>query len=344
MEMRRSLVQKLATAYFFLLLVVFVSGALGVRVYAQEPYEKIASKEEWEMLEKINEYRLKRGCNALSMFKKLQSAADIRVNDNISLNGEISHTRPNGKSCFNVLSLKNISYMSAAENIAAGQESVSAVMSAWHNSPGHRANMQDKNLQHIGCGFGSGGDFGTYWVQLFVGGCKVTDISVGNASQDVYPVGTKIGDMDRYLIIKCSDHGTSYAPITARMCSGYQASVSGWQNIKVKFQGRSVTMKVFLSGEGAGKPDKVKGLKVTRKGKKAVLKWTKTDCDGYEVYMSSSSKSGFKRIKTITSADTVKYTKKGIAKTKKKYFKVRAYKLQDGKKVYGAMSAVKALK
>ena len=37
------------------------------------------------------------------------------------------------------------------------------------NSPGHRANILNSSLRKIGVGYARGGQYGTYWVQLFTG-------------------------------------------------------------------------------------------------------------------------------------------------------------------------------
>ena len=353
MKKKLSVKRSFAAVLFFIIFAL-AAGLRPADAFAGEPYQKIASDTEWEMLSAINEYRLKRDLEAMSMFSKLQTAANVRVNDNLSLSGYISHLRPNGDNCFSILTKKKIYYLAAAENIAAGQDDVNAVMTAWHNSAGHRQNMQNGKLVHIGCGYGTGGDFGTYWVQLFVGGCTVRSIALNEPSSEVYPVGTKIGDMNRYLIVKCNKHGTSYTPVTARMCSGYKASKAGWQTVTVTFHGKKAEMKVYLSedetesGEEAAedvqKPAAVKGFKVKRKGKTAVLTWKKTECDGYEIYMSSKKKSGYSRVKTIRSRNTLTFTKKRIALTKKKYFRIRAYKMVNGKKLRGSLSGVKVLK
>ena len=54
------------------------------------------------------------------------------------------------------------------ENIAYGQSSPEAVMNAWMNSSGHRANILNADFDKIGVGVvRSGGRL--YWVQLFAG-------------------------------------------------------------------------------------------------------------------------------------------------------------------------------
>lgn len=55
------------------------------------------------------------------------------------------------------------------ENIAAGQTTSSAVMSAWMGSAGHRANILDPRYTHVGVGHVTvtGSPYGHYWVQIF---------------------------------------------------------------------------------------------------------------------------------------------------------------------------------
>ena len=57
----------------------------------------------------------------------------------------------------------------AAENIAASQSTPAAVVNVWMNSEGHRANILNSSLRKIGVGYARGGQYGTYWVQLFTG-------------------------------------------------------------------------------------------------------------------------------------------------------------------------------
>ena len=59
---------------------------------------------------------------------------------------------------------------SLGENIAAGQQTPSAVMAAWIASPGHRANLESASFRSIGVGVAVGGTYGIYWTQDFGGG------------------------------------------------------------------------------------------------------------------------------------------------------------------------------
>ena len=59
-----------------------------------------------------------------------------------------------------------VSYKSAAENIAMGQRSAAEVVKAWMESPGHRENIMNPSLTHIGIGYDKNGN---YWTQQFIG-------------------------------------------------------------------------------------------------------------------------------------------------------------------------------
>jgi uncharacterized protein YkwD len=59
-----------------------------------------------------------------------------------------------------------ISYKAAGENIAMGQRTPEEVVTAWMNSPGHRANILNANFTHLGVGYVASGN---YWTQMFIG-------------------------------------------------------------------------------------------------------------------------------------------------------------------------------
>ena len=119
-----------------------------------------------EVVTLVNKERTSRGLKALTLNETLYDKAMIRSNELLKL---FSHTRPNGSSCFTVLD--GISYYSAGENIAAGQRTPKEVVTAWMNSPGHRANILNSSFTDIGVGlvYNSKTAYGYYWTQVFIG-------------------------------------------------------------------------------------------------------------------------------------------------------------------------------
>ena len=80
----------------------------------------------------------------------------------------LDHTDLDGNSPFDRLRNNGISYRTAAENIAYGQKTAKAVMDAWMNSSGHRANILNANVKEIGVGAATSSGGTIYWTQMFV--------------------------------------------------------------------------------------------------------------------------------------------------------------------------------
>ncbi len=99
------------------------------------------------------------------------------------------------------------------------------------------------------------------------------------------------------------------------------------------------------SGIVSGKPIPAApgGVSVAKSSKNKVkISWNKVSgASGYRVYRSTSKSSGFSKIKTVKSGSTLSY-KKATTRYKKYYYKVRAYKTVNGKKIWGTYSKVKA--
>ena len=115
------------------------------------------------VLNLVNKYRKQNGLASVKLDSVLSGAASTRAKEIVNF---FSHTRPNGSSCFTVLSENGISYNGAGENIAYGQSSPDEVMTAWMNSAGHRANILNASFTRLGVGvYESGGTL--YWTQLF---------------------------------------------------------------------------------------------------------------------------------------------------------------------------------
>ena len=116
-----------------------------------------------EVYEITNNYRSLVGVSSLTLDSSLVEAASIRAKE---LSNSFSHTRPNGSSCFTVLSELEISYGTAGGNIAAGYSSSQSVMEGWRSSSGHYQNIISSKFKKIGIGVNIINNQ-YYWVQIF---------------------------------------------------------------------------------------------------------------------------------------------------------------------------------
>ena len=188
------------------------SAAVGVEEW---PF----SEEEWQVLLLTNRERLAEGLEPLTGFSAIQDAAGVRVNEIVL---HYSHTRPSGASCFTALDEASIGYTSAGENIASGYSTPEAVVTAWMNSEGHRANILNAACYHMGVGYRpSYLDSWGYWVQLFVGSYNEQYTSF----ELVVPEGLAlhgdicIDDLGIYALLENSAYGTCYLPIMEEFCT-----------------------------------------------------------------------------------------------------------------------------
>ncbi|MFG3292386.1 CAP domain-containing protein [Streptomyces sp. NPDC048179] len=119
---------------------------------------------EAEVLKLVNEERAKVGCSALSANSSLTKLAEA-FSDDMAARDFFDHTDPDGKTPWDRAAAAGISNL-GGENIARGQATAQAVMDAWMNSEGHRANILNCDFKTLGVGvhFGSGGP---WWTQDF---------------------------------------------------------------------------------------------------------------------------------------------------------------------------------
>jgi len=326
-----------------LMLGLILSVGLTGNVFAGEPYEAIASEQEWQVLKIVNRERITYGLEPISTFKKIQQAAGVRA-DEISY--YFSHTRPDGTSCFTAVKELGIYYSCAGENIAAGYQSPKAVMTGWMNSDGHRGNILGSGYDHVGIGYATGGSYGKNWVQDFVGGCSVTSVKSDGKGTLNYPVGTTVDAMNRYLVVMCSEHGVGYVPVIGEMCSGYNPNAGGAQTITVEYGGKKVKIPVTVgNAPSVTKPGKVRNFIATKSTKSTVsLRWSKQDGKGYEIWYATKKNGKYKKARTITSADKKACKVRNLKSGKRYYFKIRAYKKANNEKIYGSFSKAVVVK
>ncbi|KAE9048573.1 hypothetical protein PR003_g13328 [Phytophthora rubi] len=129
----------------------------------------LSSSEMGQMLSRINAYRAQYGLKALTIDSRLVTAASLHSRDQAN-RCTMSHTGSNGSGVGYRINAQGYDFEVAKENVAAGQNSVDDVMTAWWNSPGHRANLLSSDVSNVGFGkmVNNGcSNYANYWTQDF---------------------------------------------------------------------------------------------------------------------------------------------------------------------------------
>ncbi|WP_028306655.1 CAP domain-containing protein [Desulfitibacter alkalitolerans] len=126
----------------------------------------ILTADEQKMLNLVNQERARAGLPALKVHTELVKLARLKSQDMIN-NRYFSHQSPVYGSPFDMMRSAGISYTRAGENLA-GASTVERAHTNLMNSPGHRANILNKDFTHIGIGIVDGGPYGKMFTQMFI--------------------------------------------------------------------------------------------------------------------------------------------------------------------------------
>ncbi len=217
--------RKTISAILSLLMIISVLFSFGASADAAQA-KTVSGKFNYsyasEVLSLVNEERADYGLKPLVMTQSLTDGAMIRAAET---SVSFSHTRPNGEQCFTAFEWKYY----AGENIAAGQGSPKAVVNAWMNSSGHRANILSSNFATIGIGcFEYNGRL--YWSQAFSGGSGSSVSPSGSRGVTVevslvQGVGSKVIFDDETTTLPQTTQPTTKAPeITTRPATTRQTT------------------------------------------------------------------------------------------------------------------------
>lgn len=102
-----------------------------------------------------NSARVAGGLSELTTSSLLSKAAQNKANDMLAKQ-YFSHNTPDGATPWSFIKAVGYSYTTAGENLAIDFTDADSVQSAWMNSPGHRANIMNKNFTQVGIGIVSG--------------------------------------------------------------------------------------------------------------------------------------------------------------------------------------------
>ena len=139
---------------------IYVGQTINIPTIASQSFEQ-------QVVDLVNKERAKVGLKALTSDWEVARVARFKSEDMRDSN-YFSHNSPTYGTPFQMIKSFGISYKSAGENIAAGQATPEAVVKAWMNSSGHKANILSSSFTHIGVGYAKGGSYGHYWTQQFI--------------------------------------------------------------------------------------------------------------------------------------------------------------------------------
>lgn len=175
---------------------------------------------------------------------------------------------------------------------------------------------------------------------------KVTNLKATTASMtSVNLTWSKVSGASGYQIVKYTDGKwthvayttkTTYTVTNLKSGTTYPLGVRAYRTVgKTKMFGSYVTLK-YTAGVG-----QVSGLKFSAYDyKSATITWNKmSGATGYQVYKYDYSNKGWKYVKKITNASTVKYTDKTLVTGTKYAYRVRAFHQANGKTTFGAFSS-----
>jgi uncharacterized protein YkwD len=119
------------------------------------------------MLELVNKQRAANGLSSLCMNSKLATSA-LRHSKDMAVEDYMAHNGSDGSTMEERITDAGFVWTAVGENVAAGQETVSDVMTAWMNSPEHKANiLGDYKMFGTAYAYSADTTYQHYWTQDF---------------------------------------------------------------------------------------------------------------------------------------------------------------------------------
>jgi uncharacterized protein YkwD len=160
-------------------LVTLIAGAfvapLGTSaVAASAPTSAEITAAEQAVLSLINKDRTTAGLVAVRVDSRLMAIARARSTD-MATKDYFSHTQPDGRNVFDILTAQHITWYDAGEIIAWNNYSMDYTAgianSQWMSSPGHRAIILSTDFNYVGVGLAVDPDTGKkLWTAVFIKG------------------------------------------------------------------------------------------------------------------------------------------------------------------------------
>lgn len=131
-------------------------SSIVLKTYTQSAFEI-------QLLDLINQDRVNKGLSALSIINEISYVGSTH-DDYMITQGEISHDNFYNRAN----SLENgLGAITVGENVASGFSTANGVLTAWNNSPTHRANLEG-NYTHFGLAVKPDATGKKYYTLLFI--------------------------------------------------------------------------------------------------------------------------------------------------------------------------------
>ena len=132
------------------------------------------SQAEQAMVNALNVDRTTRGLVPVRIDSRLMAIARARSADMAAKN-YFSHTQPDGRNVFNIISAQKIAWYDAGEIIAWNnyptlETSVAAANNQWLGSPGHKAIVVSTTYNYVGVGLALGSNGKKIWTAVYLKG------------------------------------------------------------------------------------------------------------------------------------------------------------------------------
>jgi len=133
----------------------------------EKPKAPQPTKDELKVFELTNQERKKKELAPLVLSPALNKLARAH-SENMARQEKMDHTL-DGKSPFDRMRDAGYRFTKAGENVGAGEEGtkIEAIVQAWMNSEGHKANILNPDYTEIGVGIGRTKDGQLYFTQVF---------------------------------------------------------------------------------------------------------------------------------------------------------------------------------
>jgi len=143
---------------------------------------------EAEVIVLTNQERAANSLHPLSYDANLATSARGHATD-MAVQEYFNHVSLDGRTFSQRVTAAGYVYNSAGENIAAGYRTATLVVTAWMNSPGHRANILNTTFCDIGIGYAyeASSRYNEYWVQNF-GRKQGVSVCPGSTSSSSFPI------------------------------------------------------------------------------------------------------------------------------------------------------------